>query len=322
MITWGMVGNSHDASLACFVDDKLWWACMAKDFSKVDNDPDFNWTMIEAANQAYGKPDKIVWYEKPFWKTTRQLYAGQGWLAKENNIKKYLSQWDITAPIEYAWHHHAHAAYGYYTQKELDASILVMDSIGEWESLTIWKGDGPNLKKVYSQKYPHSVGLFYSAMTQRCGLVPNKDEYMIAGMAKKGDARLVGLVEKELLHNNLDGCLPGVHFKHNLHKGCKWLLPDMQSKKDLNNLAYATQFLYEKILKSNSDWCLKNLPSKNLIITGGCALNKQANQKIEKDWNSLWIPKNPGDPGSCIGGVLSKLKKHVDYSDKVWYNKV
>ena len=59
MITWGMVGNSHDASLACFIGDKPWWACMAKDFSKVDNDPHFNWTMIEAANQAYGKPDRM-----------------------------------------------------------------------------------------------------------------------------------------------------------------------------------------------------------------------------------------------------------------------
>tara|TARA_B100000941_G_C28465642_1_gene533368 strand:- start:24 stop:989 length:966 start_codon:yes stop_codon:yes gene_type:complete len=321
MITWGMVGNSHDASLACFIGDKPWWACMAKDFSKVDNDPHFNWTMIEAANQAYGKPDRIIWYEKPLLKTTRQWWAGQGWLAEENNIKNYLKQWDITAPIEYAWHHHAHAAYGYYTSGMKNASILVMDSIGEWECLTIWRGDGVKLKKVYAQRYPHSVGLFYSAMTQRCGLVANRDEYKIADMANKGNDSLVGLVHKELLHNDLDGSMPGVHFKHNLHKGCNWLLPNMSSKKDLNNLAFATQFLYEKILKSQADWCRKTLPSKNLIITGGCALNKQANQKIENDWKKIYVPKNPGDPGSCIGAVLTKIKKQVDYNEKIWYNK-
>ena len=91
MVTWGMVGNSHDASMACFIDDRPVWACMAKDFEHAkmrDHHPDFHWTMIEVANQSYGRPDKIVWYEKPLWKTTRQWWAGQGWLAKENNIKK------------------------------------------------------------------------------------------------------------------------------------------------------------------------------------------------------------------------------------------
>ena len=206
MITWGMVGNSHDASMACFLDERPVWACMAKDFDHVkdkDNSPDFHWTMIEVANQSYGRPDKIVWYEKPLWKTTRQWWAGQGWLAKENNIKEYLKQWGIKAPIEYAWHHHAHAAYGYYTSGFDNATILCMDSIGEWECLTIWKGEGDKLTKVYSQRYPHSVGLFYSAMTQRCGLVPNKDEYKIAGMAKEGTDSYVGLVKKELINNEV-----------------------------------------------------------------------------------------------------------------------
>ena len=66
-----MVGNSHDASMACFLDERPVWACMAKDFDHVkdkDNSPDFHWTMIEVANQSYGRPDKIVWYEKPLWK--------------------------------------------------------------------------------------------------------------------------------------------------------------------------------------------------------------------------------------------------------------
>ena len=172
------------------------------------------------------------------------MWACHGWLAVVKNIKNYLKQWVITAPIEYAWHHHAHAAYGYYTSGMKNASILVMDSIGEWECLTIWRGDGVKLKKVYAQRYPHSVGLFYSAMTQRCGLVANRDEYKIADMAKKGNNSLVGLVHKELLHNDLDGSMPGVHFKHNLHKGCNWLQPYKSSQKNLHNLAFDTQILY------------------------------------------------------------------------------
>ena len=95
----------------------------------------------------------------------------------------------------------------------------------------------------------------------------------------------------------------------------------MNTKSDLNNLAYATQFLYEKILKSNSDYAKRRLKSKNLIIVGGCALNKQANEKIQSDWKKVYVPKNPGDPGSCIGAVASKIKKHLDYDEKIWYNK-
>ena len=322
MVTWGMVGNSHDASMACFIDDKPVWACMAKDFDHAkmrDHHPDFHWTMIEVANQSYGSPDKIVWYENPFLKTTRQWWAGQGWLAKENNIKKYLKNWGITAPIEYAWHHHAHAAYGYYTSGFDNATILCMDSIGEWECLTIWRGEGDELRKVYSQRYPHSVGLFYSAMTQRCGLEPNRDEYKITDMAKGAKGTYVDMLQKAVIMDPLDGQMPGVHFKFNLHRGGRHILPEL---KDEIEMAFATQTVYERILKSNSDYCRKNLPSRNLIITGGCALNKQANQSIRTDWDNLYVPKNPGDPGSCIGAVASKLKKHLDYSDKIWYNKV
>ena len=205
MITWGMVGNSHDASLAVFEtklmgltdrpQTRIKSAVLSKDITDVPNDPDFNWTMIESARQTYGPPDLIVWYEKPFLKTLRQWYAGQGWLWKENNIKKYLAKWDIKCEIVYAKHHEAHAAYGYYTSPFYhNATIICLDSIGEFECLTIWKGEMRKLKKVYSQRYPHSVGLFYSAMTQRCGLTANKDEYKIVEMAKKGNDSLVSLV--------------------------------------------------------------------------------------------------------------------------------
>ena len=88
MITWGIVGNSHDASLAVFKDDQLKFAALSKDFSGVDHDPDLNFTLIGVARVNYGgDPDRVVWYERPFLKTLRQWRAGQGWLWKENNIK-------------------------------------------------------------------------------------------------------------------------------------------------------------------------------------------------------------------------------------------
>ena len=90
-VTWGMVGNSHDASMACFIGDKPVWACMAKDFDVAkmkDSHPDFHWTMIQVALQSYGQPDKIVWYENPYLKSIRQFLAGQSKPFYRNNIKK------------------------------------------------------------------------------------------------------------------------------------------------------------------------------------------------------------------------------------------
>ena len=126
MITWGIVGNSHDASIAVFETKqrglgpskgsaKLLWAGLAKDFSKIPNDPHLNKKLIRRAMR-HGKPNKVIWYERPFLKTLRQYWAGQGWLGKENDIRAYLRQWDINCKIEYTQHHLSHAAYAYYTQ--------------------------------------------------------------------------------------------------------------------------------------------------------------------------------------------------------------
>ena len=299
---------------------------MAKDFSKIDNDPHLNPELVNAAKEAGGwrMPDKVVWYEIPFLKSIRQAWAGQGWLFAENDIKKYLKQWGITCPIRYIKHHWSHAAYGWYTSGFEDASILVLDSIGEFECLTIWRGTD-HLKKIYSQKYPHSVGLFYSAMTQRLGFKANRDEYKVAPLgAQIATHENMGLIndmiETFCEPEMLSGTTPGVPFNINMHKGCDWYKPELKSDLDMARLANATQYVFQLMMESNSKWCLKNLPSRNLIITGGCALNKQAVDAIRPNWDNVWIPPNPGDPGSCIGAVLALNREHIDFDPKIWYN--
>ena len=326
MIIWGIVGNSHDASIAVFKDKKLIWAALAKDFSKIDNDPHLNPELVNAAKEAGGwrMPDKVVWYEIPFLKSIRQAWAGQGWLFAENDIKKYLKKWGITCPIRYIKHHRSHAAYGWYTSGFKDASILVLDSIGEFECLTIWRGTD-HLKKIYSQKYPHSVGLFYSAMTQRLGFKANRDEYKVAPLgAQIATHENMGLINDMIKTfcepEMLSGTTPGVPFNINMHKGCDWYKPELKSDLDMARLANATQYVFQLMMQSNSKWCLKNLPSRNLIITGGCALNKQAVDIIRPNWDNVWIPPNPGDPGSCIGAVLALNREHIDFDPKMWYN--
>ena len=115
-----------------------------------------------------------------------------GWLYKENDIKAYLDEWGINCKIEYTQHHLSHAAYAYYTQPQDDCAIICLDSIGEFETLTIWHGKNNTLKKIHNE-LSHSLGLFYSAMTQRIGLVPQRDEYLVTEYAKKGNAKRLGV---------------------------------------------------------------------------------------------------------------------------------
>jgi carbamoyltransferase len=323
MITWGMVGNSHDASLAVFENDKLLWASLAKDFSGVPNDPHFDQTQIDVAIQSFGKPQKVIWYERPFLKTLRQFKAGQGWLRKSNDIRAYLKRWDITCKIEYTQHHLSHAAYAYYTQPHDDCAVICLDSIGEFETLTVWHGKDNRLKKIYSQSYPHSLGLFYSAMTQRMGLVPQRDEYLVAQWAKKGNpSRLPKEMRNEIIdidHRNNDP--QKIKMRANLHRGCMWWRPELKTQQDMYDIAKGTQSIFEYAVQILSIWAKVRTGSEHLAITGGGALNKDAITGIQRQWKDIHVPQNPGDPGSCVGAVLAKTKTKITLDNK-WYKAV
>jgi carbamoyltransferase len=329
MITWGMVGNSHDASLAVFqtkvagltdqYKTKLLWASLSKDFSGVPNDPDFNQEQIDYAVKKFGVPSKVVWYERPLLKTARQLWAGQGWLYKENNIRQYLKRWDIKCKIEYTQHHESHAAYAYYTQPQDDCAVICLDSIGEFETLTIWHGKNNKLKKIHSQSYPHSLGLFYSAMTQRMGLVPQRDEYLVAQMGEKGDYRKLSkimLQEIVMAPHKVDA---EIKMRENMHRGIMWWRPELQSEQDMNDIAAATQRIFELSLKHLSQWAKAETGSRHLALAGGGALNRQAVNMIKRKWKTVHVPQNPGDPGSCVGAVLAKTKQRLDLTGK-WHS--
>ena len=309
MITWGISANSHDAALAVFNKDGLEFASHSERFSGIKNDPDLNTELIEYAKQ-WGEPDEVVWYERPFRKTLRQLRAGQGWRLRENDIRSYLRNYGISCPIRYSSHHLSHAAAGYYTSSFTDATVVCIDSIGEFETLTVWEGKGNNLKKKRSQGYPHSVGLWYSAMTQRIGLKPNEDEYILMGMAAYGKANRF---YQDILDEFIEYVGEGkVKFSHNLHRGCRWWKPGLTSEQDMYDIAAATQKVYEMILDKTLYYWSKTLSSRNLVLMGGCALNCSANGIAYKHFDNVWIMPNPGDAGSAIGAVLAHKKQHME----------
>lgn len=323
MITWGAVGNSHDASLAVFSYDDLVWAGLARDFSGIPNDPHLNRGILDYAIQHWGYPSYITWYERPVLKTLRQLWAGQGWLLSENNITEYFKTRGIPRPnIRYTQHHHSHAAYAYYTQPHDDCAVICLDSIGEFETLTVWHGKDGELRKIYSQGYPHSPGLFYSAMTQRLGLVPQRDEHMVADLGKGHDPEhFRNMMITEVIAKLPTYADPSWLFHKNLHRGCGSLRPEISTRRSLGMLAATTQTVFEEALQGLSMWASWYTGSDNLALAGGGALNRAAVDRIRPYWDNVHVPKNPGDPGSCIGAVLAKTKQFTNI-DKAWYKAV
>ena len=297
MIRWGISAGYHDASISVLDDDDILFGGHAERYSGIKNDKNLNQEIVDDALQ-YGYPDKIYWYERPWIKNIRRLYAGQK--LKRNDIKNQLSAFGIKAPIKYTTHHRAHAAAGLYTSPFQDSSVLVIDAIGELTTTSIWT----NNRKRWSQWYPKSLGLFYSAITDRVGLKPMEDEYILMGMAAYGDPnRYYPLMRK-------------LYEERNLHKGCRDWMPgeDEQMRFDM---AAAAQKIYEEEFRK----LLEKVPANdNLVLGGGCILNCVANKIALEYFNNVWIMPNPGDAGSSLGAVLAHEKRHYRFSPYLGYN--
>lgn len=308
MIRWGVSALAHDASLAVFDDNKLLFASHAERYSGNKNDKWLNQKIIDDAKAIGGLPWEIHFYENTWIKKTRQAYAGQ-WDVVWNkpSIKSHLEDFGITkTKIKMHKHHKSHAAAGYYTSKFDDATVVVIDSIGEWETLTVWQGQGEKLKQVFSQSFPHSIGLWYSAMTQRVHFKPNEEEYILMGMSALGNPNKVyGDMKQNFFDSENKGF--ATKFNMNLHRGCQGWEPQLNKIQDLCDIAAATQKLYEENFERIVRHASESQPSKNLVLVGGCALNCVANPIAKKYFDDVWIIPNPGDAGSSVGCVLDEI---------------
>lgn len=324
MIVWGWSGMSHDASLAVFSKSynrlELLFAGHSERYSRIKNDKNINAGILQEALE-FGEPNRVHFYERPLLKKTRQLWAGQYNLLRKETPWNYLmnSVGSATTPfvlprMKKTSHHCSHAAAGYYTSPFTNAAILCIDSIGEWETLTIWSGTGRRLTKKFSQSYPHSVGIWYSAMTQRIGLKPQEHEYILMGMAAVGDpSKYYKDIRRDFIAKMPSVDDPRVVFKENLHRGCRWWREDLTSVQDYADIAAAVQRIYEEIFSNLVAAAAKLVNSKNIVLMGGCALNCVANSIARTMFDNVWIMPNPGDAGSSIGAVLAHERRFLPW---------
>lgn len=314
-VVWGWTGMAHDASLAVFVNKQLVFAAHSERYSRIKNDRDLHPDLIAEALQ-YGEPNKIYYYENSLLKKTRQFSAKQYSLLNRISPTKYMRQYYPNAPRSIATaHHRSHAAAGYYTSVYDDAAVLVVDSIGEWETVSIWHGSGNSLRRVFKQNYPHSVGIWYSAMTQRIGLKPQEHEYILMGMAAIGDRdRLYRRIKRDFIERMPTMEDGRVVFKRNCHRGCLDWATDLRTPQDYADIAAAVQRIYEEIFLGLVRHASFLLPkTNNIVIMGGCALNCKANSIAQKHFKSVWIMPNPGDAGSAVGAPLAHWDQHIKW---------
>jgi carbamoyltransferase len=295
----GINETSHDASVSLIKDGNILFAGHSERYSKQKNDWYVNDSLIEDA-LSYGLPDHIAYYEKPLLKASRLFIKGG---AGDWRPKFKLGG----VPVKSFKHHYSHACAGYYTSKFYDAAIVVLDAIGEYNTSTIWVGEGETIKLKYKQNYPVSFGLFYSAFTDLIGLMPNQEEYIMMGMAAYGDWTKY--------YSKVDSYFPSYNQqKYNFHKGITdWGIAI--SDQDRFDIAASAQIVYEQRLNEFMRMAKQITGKENLVFMGGCALNSSANTLLWKIFKDIWIMPNPGDAGSSLGAAAAMYGGHVNWEN-------
>jgi carbamoyltransferase len=306
----GISGGFHDAAAALITTQgDIVFAGHAERYSKIKNDAHIH---VGLLNQFCDyELDTVAYYERPWLKQLRRLRSGEGidWsqITTQQVIRQQLGTWLQHRPqhIRSYPHHLSHAAAGFQTSPYDRATVVVIDAIGEFDTVTIYGAEydrtgHAQYRRVWSQSYPHSIGLFYSAVTQRIGLHPQDEEYITMGMAAWGEPRYV-----EDLRSLLS---------ENLHIGID---PEFLSGASNEDIAASAQVLTEQLIYNIMIYA-KNLGwSSNLVYMGGVALNCLANRNLGDYFENIWIMPCPGDAGSSIGAAAlaygGRINWHTAY---------
>jgi len=326
----GISAGFHDASISVINrNGDILFAGHSERYSKLKNDAHLSPDLLQEIENF--DIDTIVYYEKPWKKQLRRFYSGEGiqWghLTIDQCVRKELGEtyvniqnkldlnFDVDlggASIYGIDHHLSHAAAGFQTSPYGRATVVVIDAIGEWDTISIYgaeynKYGFAKYKKLWGQKYPHSIGLFYSAMTERVGLKPNEDEYVLMGMSAYGSTGFTASMQDALIQNEWKAT-----FKHNLHIGTGQGF--MQGIHDADIAAAAqkvTENLVYNVMRRARDFKW----SENLVYMGGVALNCLANRNLGEYFNNIWIMPNPGDAGSSLGAAAVGYGRRLNWRD-------
>jgi len=311
----GISAGFHDAA-AAVIDNQgnILFAGHSERYSRIKNDPDIHIDLImDLADDRH--IDHIAYYERPWNKQLRQLYSGQGidWdkLTTGQILWRQLKGCFPGVPVSTHNHHLSHAAGGFQTSPYDRATVVVIDAIGEWDTISIWAAEYVNGQAKYTrlwrQRYPHSIGLFYTAATAEIGLKPMEDEYILMGMSAYGTPVASDNMKMSLIRNEGE-----VTFQQNLHTGLPGSYADYYNKEDI---AASAQELCENLVYNVMRRASMFGWSTNLVYSGGVALNCLANRNLGDYFDSIWIMPCPGDAGSSLGAAALAYGKPLQWQN-------
>ena len=342
MIVLGLSFYYHDSSAALVRDGELVAAAEEERFSRLKHDSGFPKLAIdfvlEQAGVTIHDVDHVVFYEKPFVKFERMLLSAmatfprsaavfresmQRWVTDKLWIKSHMKR-ELDVPsskLLFADHHMSHAASSFFTSPFEEAAILTVDGAGEWTTSTMSVGRGNKIEILKELRFPHSLGLLYSAFTAYCGFEINEGEYKLMGMHPYGEPRYVDKIY-ELLHVAEDGSLWqdmryfAYHYSRDQtlakafgeHFG-KPARDPKEGDKSLDpyycDMAASIQVVTEEILLKMITHLHEVTGMKRLCLAGGVALNSVANYKLLRrgPFEEVYIHPAPGDDGGSVGAA-------------------
>ena len=356
MYTLGISCYYHDSAASLLKDGKVLAAVEEERFSRKKFDDSFpkmaiDWCLKESGISPENI-DSVAFYDKPVLKFERLLdnyiaVAPRGlysflnvipkWLHKrlwvKDEISKHLN--GFNGVIIFPEHHVSHAAYTFFTSPFDEAAILTVDGVGEWSTTAFGTAHDTTIKLTNDIRWPHSVGLFYSAFTYFLGFKVNEGEYKLMGLSAYGKPNYYDLIMENLVDVKNDGSIhlnmkyfSFTYDKVMTNKNFSVLFGIPPRKEDSNaeqihyDIAASAQLVLEDILLKMVNHVHKKTGMKNLCFGGGVALNGVANHRILKDgpFENLHIPPSPGDGGSAIGCAQYLYYCHKKNKRKIEHN--
>lgn len=337
----GISAYYHDSAAALVVDGDIVAAAQEERFTRVKHDQRFPTAAVRyclaEAGIAANDLDYVVFYEKPLQKFDRLLetyvrYAPRGlrsfsravplWLKTKLHIPRLLRR-DLglssRVPIAFVDHHESHAASAFFPSPFADAAIVTLDGVGEWTTASIGRGNGNRIELLSRIRFPHSLGLLYSAFTYYCGFKVNSGEYKLMGLAPYGKPLYADLIRSHLIDLKDDGSFwmdmsyfgypSGLRMTssrfHDLFGGPP-RSPESPILQRHMDLAASVQAVTEEAMLKIANRAHEMTGSDQLVLAGGVALNCVANGKLlrEGPFRNVWIQPAAGDAGGSLGAAL------------------
>ncbi|MBF0501984.1 MAG: carbamoyltransferase [Candidatus Riflebacteria bacterium] len=340
----GFSAYYHDSAACILSDGEIIAAAQEERFTRKKQDSCFPEHSIRYCLHEAGKRmdqiDEIVFYEKPLLKFERLLetylaFAPGGfasfatampsWLKEKLFLKKTIEDevaahfGQFSAPIRFTEHHQSHAGSAFFPSPFEEAAILCLDGVGEWATTSAWSGRGSTITPLWEIRFPHSLGLLYSAITYYAGFKVNSGEYKVMGLAPYGRPTYMKTIYDNLVDLKPDGTfrlnmdyfdyctgltMTNERF-HTLFGGPPRQPETHLTQKDMD-LARSIQEVTEEIILRLCKALHKDTGASDLCLAGGVALNCVVNGKIlrESPFRRLWIQPAAGDAGGAVGAAL------------------